>query len=351
MRHVPAISVLVPCYNVEKYLGECLGSLEKQTFEDIEVLCINDGSTDATKSIIESFVGRDSRFRLIDKSNSGYGASMNRGLDEAQGVYVAILESDDFMEANALETLFETAERHQSDVAKANFYYYWSKPVARNEKMPLVTRSSSEPMRPIDCPQIFWYMPSIWSALYRRDFLMNNEIRFLETPGASYQDLSFTFKVWAQAEKVMLLQEAFVHYRQDNESSSINSPGKTFCVCDEFDEIDRFIETHPNSEALWPIKTRLMFDSYTWNYGRLSEDLRSQFFPRMCSDLRKAFDAGYVNYDYYLPGSELDLRSLLDDPQGYCEWKKTSHSRLSTLFRYFRVGGLSLLKKRMTYGS
>ena len=92
--HLPAVSLLVPVYNVEKYLSRCLESARDQTLENIEVICINDGSTDRSPEIIREFVEADARFRSVDKENSGYGASMNMGLRAARGKYVGILESD-----------------------------------------------------------------------------------------------------------------------------------------------------------------------------------------------------------------------------------------------------------------
>lgn len=99
----------VPICNVERYLEECLDSLAAQSFTDFEVLCINDGSTDGSRAIIQSYMDADERFRVIDKPNSGYGASMNMGLANAIGEYIAILESDDFFEPNALELLVDAA--------------------------------------------------------------------------------------------------------------------------------------------------------------------------------------------------------------------------------------------------
>ena len=119
----PAVSVLVPIYNVERYLRQCLESLRDQTLADIEVICINDGSTDGSRDIIEEFLS-DPRFRVIDKPNSGYGASMNRGLDEARGRYLAILESDDFLDAPALERLLALAEDNDAQLVKADFYLH-----------------------------------------------------------------------------------------------------------------------------------------------------------------------------------------------------------------------------------
>ena len=100
----PLVSVLVPICNVERYLDQCLESARMQTLKDIEVICINDGSTDGSLDIINSYVNRDPRFKVIDKPNSGYGDSMNKGLEMASGKYVSILESDDFLDPEALES-------------------------------------------------------------------------------------------------------------------------------------------------------------------------------------------------------------------------------------------------------
>lgn len=348
----PAISVLVPCYNVEKYVAECIDSILAQDFEDYEVICLNDGSTDSTPEILHRYADEDSRIRVIDKPNSGYGASMNRGLDEARGEYIAILESDDFIEPNALGSLYTAAKLNNARAVKANFYFYWSKPEPRNEKNELICESAPELVNPREFHELFWYMPSIWSALYERAYLDENGIRFLETPGASYQDLAFTFKVWACADRIVLLKDAFVHYRQDNEASSIHSPGKVFCVCDEFEEMERFLAAHPDKADLKPVETRLKFDSYIWNYWRLDEELRAKFLPRFVSDFKKEEQAGNIDYDLFLPWSEVDLRQILADAEGYHRWAcKTDgkQGRLATALRYFRVGGMPLLKKRLQY--
>ena len=99
------VSVLVPIYNVEKYLSKCLESLCSQTLQDMEMICINDGSTDASREIVEQYRKKDSRIKVIDQDNSGYGISMNRGLEKAEGEYIAIVESDDFIEPDMMERL------------------------------------------------------------------------------------------------------------------------------------------------------------------------------------------------------------------------------------------------------
>ena len=185
----PLVSVLVPIYNVETYLEQCLSSLASQTLDNIEVLCINDGSTDSSPAIIQSFLDRDRRFRLVDKSNSGYGDSMNKGLDVARGKYVAILESDDFMEPDGLAYMVEQAERASLEVFKCNFWLYWSKATEDHSfrhdlYFPLASPEMVEmgPHAPVDYPEVFWSKASIWSALYLRSFLEENHIRFPVPP-------------------------------------------------------------------------------------------------------------------------------------------------------------------------
>ena len=104
---MPKISVIMPTYNVEKYLASALESVINQTFGDIEIICINDGSTDNSLHILEDYAAKDKRIKIINKENSGYGASMNIALKQAKGEYISIVETDDFIEFNMLERLYE----------------------------------------------------------------------------------------------------------------------------------------------------------------------------------------------------------------------------------------------------
>ena len=118
----PKVSVVVPVYNVEQYIFQCLESLRRQTIKDIEVICVNDGSTDNSAQIIQEFVSKDSRFRLIDKENEGYGKSMNIGIDAAIGEYIGILELDDFALLSMYEDLYEVAHKEDLDFVKGDFF-------------------------------------------------------------------------------------------------------------------------------------------------------------------------------------------------------------------------------------
>ena len=120
----PKVSVVVPCYNVEKYLPQCMDSIINQTLKDIEIICVNDGSTDSTLRILQKYAEKDKRIKIIDKANSGYGASMNKGFSEANGEYLGIVESDDWVEPDMFENLYNLAKSNDVDVVKSNFYFY-----------------------------------------------------------------------------------------------------------------------------------------------------------------------------------------------------------------------------------
>ena len=118
----PKVSVLVPVYNVEKYVGMCLDSLLCQTLKDMEIICIDDGSTDNSSAILAEYAKRDSRIIIITKENTGYGASMNLGLSRAKGEYIGIVESDDYALPEMFEQLYIKAQENELEVVKTNYY-------------------------------------------------------------------------------------------------------------------------------------------------------------------------------------------------------------------------------------
>ena len=343
---VPIISILIPIYNAEPYLHECLDSVCNQTFESFEAVCINDGSTDSSREIILEYVQNDPRFRLIDKPNSGYGASMNRGLSEATAEYIAILESDDFYEPDMLEKLHEAIREHDAQVARANCYYYWSPPNEVNRLSELVPmHQTGRLINPSVDHDIFFLSPAVWSALYRRNFLIENNIDFLETPGASYQDTAFAFKVWVCANRVIFIPQALLHYRQDNSGSSVNSPGKVYCVADEHAEMDRFLELRDTPKWLRNVKARMKCNTYLWNYWRLSDSLRIEFLQYMSDDIKKELDNGWLDWRLFTAQERLNFGMILRSPEEFHSLQsKGSLQRLATkTLACLRIGGFSLL--------
>ena len=288
-KHTPKLSVLVPCYNVERYLDECLSSIVNQTFTDMEIICINDGSTDSTLDIIKKYAAQDDRIKIIDKENEGYGKSMNRGLDMARGKYIGIVESDDWIDPNMYEVLITAAEKNDVDVVKANFFEYTTFNGIKNKKRDILPEwDCGAPFCPQEKTSIFFVQPSIWSAVYKRDFLEKNEIRFLESPGASYQDTGFNFKVWLMADRVMLLDAAYLHYRCDNENASVKSKGKVFCITDEWNSVEQYVREHNIMNAdVNRLIAHVKLGGYLWNAERLDGDEQRRFLAQLSKEYKK----------------------------------------------------------------
>lgn len=217
------VTVIVPCYNVEAYVDQALTSAEQNDRARLQILAVNDGSTDATPQILAAHARRDRRVRVIDKPNGGYGAAINRALREACGTYVAILESDDWLEPHAYDDLFQLAQGFHlptpPDVVRSA---YWrvigAGTPAEHRAHGYVygrVRPSRQPFVLADAPQLIQFHPAVWSGLYRTDFLRARGIRMLEVPGGGWVDNPFVVDALAQAESIVYTDQAFYNYRED----------------------------------------------------------------------------------------------------------------------------------------
>lgn len=220
---VTVVSVLVPIFNVEKYLRQCVDSILSQTREDIEIVLIDDGSTDSSGFIADEYATRDERVQVIHKPNSGYGDSMNRGLLESHGEWIAIVEPDDWVEPTMVASLLNKAEEYESaerpiDIVKGDYLRVINEPGKdpREELSAYATmmHPSSQPFTIDECPTPLRLHPSIWTALYRRAFLDELGIRFLPIPGAGWADNPFFLEVMIAARSIVYVGEPVYHYRE-----------------------------------------------------------------------------------------------------------------------------------------
>ena len=223
------VSVIVPVYNAQAYLAQCLRSICDQTHPEIEVLCINDGSTDDSPQILKSFAAADPRVRVIDKPNGGYGQGCNLGLRLARGTWVSIIEPDDWIEPDMYESMlrFVAGFPELPDIVKTPWtdVHNWDDPAAQTpHPSPMVhrLRTSTRSFTLAEHPVLIELHPSIWSAIYRRDFLEVNGIRFIEYPGAGWADNPFLMETMCQAKAIVYLDRPFYNYRCDLPGSTLN---------------------------------------------------------------------------------------------------------------------------------
>ena len=315
---MPRISILVPTYNQENYLSEALDSLINQTLEDIEIVCINDGSTDSTPQILEEYRFKDKRIKVINKPNSGYGATMNIGLENATGEYVGILEPDDFVKNTMFEDLYSLADKNNLDMVKSDFYYYTTSNKSARQAGLIKKKNENKVLLAKDDIFMLKLPPSIWSAIYKRSFLNDNNIRFLETPGASYQDTSFAFKTLATAKRIMFTSKAYLYYRQDNENSSIHRKDKVYNICYEWEEITRYINERPEiKDIVNQVKLSTQFNAYKWNLVRIDECYKDEFIDKYQQTFKEYIDNNEIQKDFYIKASKKELQMLLNDAKSY----------------------------------
>ena len=226
-KQIPAISIVAPTYNVDKYVGQFLDSILNQTFTDYELIIIDDASTDRSIEIAESYIDRfDGRMRLIrrEKNSGGDAIPKNTGIGLSRGKYLLILDSDDLIMKDALEKLHAIAEDTQADVLHAERYLTTDAKVVDNrtklkittseaggfvKKPTLVTDDLAERMQQYSKSRFFWFH---WSKFFRRDFILENRIELPNLPASS--DLVFSFKCLCLAKKYVRIPTVFNVYRQ-----------------------------------------------------------------------------------------------------------------------------------------
>lgn len=223
---MPKISVIMPSLNVAAYMRECMDSVVGQTLEDLEILCIDAGSTDGTWEILEEYAGKDARIRLIKSDKKSYGYQMNIGLNAAKGEYIGIVETDDFILPEMFEELYACAKEQDADFVKSDFDVFTTFPDGERFylRYPVKTGSSVEYDRIFTAADYMESMLSIdvfiWNGIYKKEFLRNNHIRFQETPGAAFQDCGFRYQIALCVQRGYFLPRSFYRYRRDNVSSS-----------------------------------------------------------------------------------------------------------------------------------
>jgi glycosyltransferase involved in cell wall biosynthesis len=318
----PRVSIVVPVYNTARFLRQCLDSLCAQTLRDIEIICVDDGSVDTSPDILASYAAIDERIMVISKKNSGYGDSMNRGLDEARGTYVGIVESDDFVSASMFERLLAVAQRYDADVVKSNYYEHEDGGTPGEAQDRVVRVFDELPygrlFNPYDYQQVFQVRPCIWTGLYRRSLLEQCDIRFLVTPGASFQDTSFNFKVWASSERAVLLKDPLLHYRVDNESSSVKSGAKIYAVCDEYRSSEEFLARYPQTRRRYAkVLNTIRLKTYWWNYYRILPEYRGEFLERVSAEFRREALASNLVETFFSPQGWKTVNELIADPEAF----------------------------------
>lgn len=327
------VSVIVPIYNVQCYLRECLKSILGQTLQEIEVICINDGSTDNSLEIMKEYARLDSRVKILNKENTGYGASMNQGIKMSSGEYIGIVEPDDYVDPEMYEDLYREADGSELDWVKGNFHVFKGSGEGKRSAVVKVSLPGKQGiyhkiLDPQEYPELIIYDDYHWKGIYRKSFLYRNRIMFHETPGAAYQDNGFKYQTICMAERVMYLEKAYYWYRRDNLSASSYNIRGLELMHGEYRFIRNFMDRNPDRvKVFWASYYRKFYYQFQDQLEKLlcrewEEVQPGEALDRYRPDIRLGIEEGYLSENRMGEGTYYSLKFLLRYPRAYFEQKK-----------------------------
>ena len=290
----PLISVIVPVYNVEKYLAKCLESIIDQTYTNLEIICINDGATDNSLQILNEYSRKDKRIKVINNENKGVGASRNIGLELAMGDYVSFIDSDDWVDNTLYEKCINVlGEKTEVVIFGAKIFNI------KNGKIYKGQYSSKKFKNNFDIKKLFKYYPVAWNKLYKRKFLIRNNITFPNYKTA--EDQLFFVKAILQAKNIKILKEDlyfYTKYRNNTLSNRIDE--KDFSNIQNCLDILKFLNLIEVDEKLKnQILTRYLLKVLSW-YGKLGTLKTDETFEYLISFFEQFKRKTTKNWwDYY----------------------------------------------------
>ena len=221
----PIVSILVPVYNVSKYLRQCLDSLVNQTLSDIEIICVNDGSTDESGKILQEYAAVDSRIVVVNKANGGLPSARNAGLDVARGKYVGFVDGDDYVDSDMYRKMYNAAIANNADIVVCGGHLF-----PKEEK-------ASQWLKDVLSPRDITYRaggeealysergakPFLWRDLIKKQLIDEHNFRLDESIVVG-EDQAFQFKVFPAAKRVTFISDKLYYYRYSRPESIMNEP-------------------------------------------------------------------------------------------------------------------------------
>ena len=225
------VSLIIPVYNVESFLERCLDSVQAQTYKDLEVILVNDGSTDNSPQIIDKYVAANSNFKAYTIENGGQGNARNYGLEKAAGEYIAFLDSDDYITPNCIERLTEAALKENSDIVVCSCYDV-------REDGSVIEKSENNvnniTTSVFEKPQILFNRVAPWGKLFKKSVFVN--LRFATR--VWYEDMRLIPKLYLNADKITYIDDALFYYVQRSGSTMNNNNAvRNLEIIDTFDDL------------------------------------------------------------------------------------------------------------------
>ena len=283
----PIISVIVPIYNVEKYLSKCLDTILAQTFSNIEIICVNDGSTDNSRKILAQYAQKDSRIKIVDKKNGGLSSARNAGMKVAQGEYYSFIDSDDWIDETMLEKLYNSMVALDTDISICAVHQFDETRQELDDSNPYYTLGffdesfDNRAFSYVDTkPFLLDVCVMAWNKLYRKSFIDECQAEFPE--GLIFEDGPFFFSIFFKTKKVSIVRDFLYYYRINRSGSIIQKAGKKFLnVIDVVELMYSKIKEIPDFEDVKYIFFRKKVEDFIYRFENLNPKYRKAFAKKL----------------------------------------------------------------------
>lgn len=310
--NAPKVSVILPVYNVKNYLVQCLDSICQQTLHELEIICVDDGSSDGSADILREYANRDSRIRILSQRNAGAGAARNAGMDIAQGEYLSFLDSDDFFEPDMLELACMAMDKYQADFVVFDSDQYYTKQDEYIKNPWVLRKKDIPPYQPFTHRELTdnvfkTFVGWAWDKLYRKDFVMEHHLRFQEQRTSN--DLLFVFSALVLAKRIAVVDKVLAHQRRgDKGTLSVTREKSWRCFYDALLALRQRLE---QEDIYWELEQDYInyaLHFSLWNLKTLAEptkqvlreQLKGEWFEELgIADKEKSYFYNSGEYDEY----------------------------------------------------
>lgn len=313
---MPKVSIVVPTYNVEEYLCECLDNLISQTLENIEIICVDDGSTDRSPEILCQYAEKDKRIKIISKNNSGYGNTMNVGIKAATGEYLGIVEPDDYVDTKMYKELSELADETGADILKSDFYRFVNENdgvVRTYNQLTKIAGYYNRMIDPTEEQTVFKFIMNTWSGVYRLSFLKEHNIYHNETPGASFQDNGFWFQGFCLSHNVFFSDKPYYMNRRDNPNSSVKNKSKVYCANIEYEFIKKFLVDQNLYETFKNVYVMKLWHNCWFTYNRIANEFKLQYLKKVSEDFAPYVKDNLIVKPYFSNNEIFAIKKLVNN--------------------------------------
>ena len=314
----PIVSVIMPVYNGETYLRQCLDSVVNQTLKEIEIICVDDGSSDRSVEILKEYAAKDERVMVLQQANAGAGAARNNGLSKASGKYLSFLDSDDFFETDMLEKAVEKIAADRADFVVFRCDHYLNDTNTFKKAAYTLKKQTLPPYMPFNFRQITdnvfkAFVGWAWDKVYDREFVMKHNLKFQEQRTSN--DMLFVFSALVLAKRITYLDTVLAHQRRNNGESLSNTREKSwFCFYNALKALRDVLKEEGLYEELKKDFVNYAVHFSLWNLNTITGECYEKLYTKLHEEWFEELEVTGHDEDYF--------------------YNKTEYKQLADILRY-----------------